>query len=85
MLDIILNMEDIAANNTDKNSVFMELAFCEGGPDNKQKKQTNYGVYCNMVTVSKTNKTGKRETGPAEVAVLNFALLIEDIEPGRHM
>lgn len=31
MLDIALDVEDMAANNPDKNSVFMELACCEGG------------------------------------------------------
>lgn len=30
MLDIALDMEDIEANNPDKNSIFMELVFCEG-------------------------------------------------------
>jgi len=33
MLNVVLDVEDIAANNTDKNSVLMELAFYEEGPD----------------------------------------------------
>lgn len=42
MLDVVLDVEDIAANNTDKNSVLMEVMFYEEEPDNKQKKQINY-------------------------------------------
>lgn len=37
MLDVVLDVEDIAANNTEKTSVLMELAFYEEGPNNKQK------------------------------------------------
>lgn len=30
MLDIALDVEDIKANNTDKNSILMELVFVKG-------------------------------------------------------
>lgn len=73
-------MEDIAANNTNKDSVFIELVFYEEGPDNKRSK------YWKIVTVSKTNKEGKKDRGCwQEVAILNFALLVENIEQGKHL
>lgn len=74
MLDVVLDVADIAANNTEKKYVLMELVFYEEGPNNKQKKQINYMVYWKMVTVSKTNKAGKGDRALAGSCNLFFLL-----------